>query len=335
MSEHPGKNNGGNPYGRRRSDRPYRPLGEEIINYQGRVGLFTPLTRGPSPQDEDSRQNLIKLVERLKEEINTLKQENQALRHQLSQLKHRPARPPEDFVSAIRHTVDSLQTRLSQLDNPLVDFIIKDFRLEARAFVEVDELGLLKYRFVRPEDDIDPQLLSRITLDIAPLPREGDRPQGPTRPEFTAFLDVDEIQGIGEHYKTRLRQHHIYTVEDLLQVGARSRSRVELATLLDVDLRRLGEWLAQARLMTIRGIDGRRAEILLELGIDGLERLAEADPAELGQAYNARVKEKGQQNLQPVDEKTVSGWIATARAYLGRRRSAETPSQSPTTPEPQ
>ncbi len=108
-------------------------------------------------------------------------------------------------------------------------------------------------------------------------------------------------------------------MEDLLQVGARSRSQVELAALLDVDLRRLGEWLAQDRLMTLRGIDGRRAELLLELGIDGPEALAHADAAALHAAYNRRAKKAGRACNRWTKKPSSAGSPPPAPWWAARR----------------
>ena len=302
-------------FGRRKSDtlglRKTAP--EDIIMVDGKYGLFTPLTDGENAELE-SNHNLSDIVEVLRQEVVSVKQQNIELKEKLRLSTEKPARTPDDFVTAIQHSVDSLQSKLSNMKNPISDFVVSEFNIDTRVFVDVSQFGTIDYRFVQPGDDIDSELLSRLTLKIQPVPKQ-TQAGSYDHTNFTPYADVDEIQGIGDAYKEKLKSRNIYTVSDLLHVGTRVRSRVELASMLGVEHRSLGEWLGHAELMTVKNIDGRSAEVLFEVGVNNLETLATEQPDELLTRYNKRVAEENHASLKPATQEQVEGWIKAAKLY--------------------
>jgi hypothetical protein len=267
----------------------------------------------------------------MREHLTRLVHENTELRDRLRKILDQPARMPDDLASAIGHSVDTLQSRLSSLTNQVSSFAVREFVLELKVGVDITPLGTLAYRLPRIEDNIDPARLSTVSMTLVPLPKES--PAGSwTQPEFTPHISVEEINGIGETYRRKLNAHQIYTVADLLAVGSRVRSAVELAALLSVDRRRLGEWLAHAQLLTIRGIDGRSAEVLYRIGVRGMDELADCVPDELASRYNAEVERLGRMTLKPVTAVHVGEWVASARAFQGRRAPAADVPAAPTAP---
>jgi predicted flap endonuclease-1-like 5' DNA nuclease len=293
---------------------------EELIVHGGRYGLFTPLTKEiAETPDPASQENLARIVEVLRKETSQLQAENLQLKQQLQQSLTKPTRTPDDVMTAISHSVDSLQTRLSQAANPVSDFVIREFTIETQALVNVTALGTIEYRFVEPGDDIDPKHLSSLRMVLAPIPKK-DTTGSWNGTDFTPYLDIEDIQGIGEINKQKLNRHNIYTVGDLMNVCTRVRSRVELAALLEVDRKQLDHWLTQAELLTVKGIDARAAEILLGCGIRGLAELAAAEPENLAERYNRLVAERGHAVLKPVETSRVKEWIDASRTYVGTPR---------------
>lgn len=311
-------------YGRRRSDLSgLRKLASEnIINVDGNYGLFTPLTNG---QDNEVtiKRNLEEIVEVMRQELAAVKAQNTELIDKLRRVTQKPARTPDDFVTAIQHSVDSLQSKLSTMKNPISDFVVSEFNLDTRVFIDVSPFGTIDYRFVQPGDNVDPVLTSRLTLKIQPVPKQTQTGSF-DRANFTPFVDIDEIQGIGDAYKEKLKTQNIYTVSDLLHAGTRVRSRVELASMLGVEQRRLGEWLGHAELMTVKHIDGRAAEVLYEIGITNLETLATTPSNELLEKYNTRVAEKQHASLQPTTQEQVELWVKAAGLYVGKKQPSQT-----------
>lgn len=301
---------------------------EKLVLVDGVHGLFTPVGKADGT-DAGSAQNLSRIIELLKGEVVELRAENLALAARLREAEEKAARTPDDFATAVKHSVDSLATRLSQMQNPISNFVVREFALEAKVQVDVTPLGTIDYRFVRPGDAHDPARLSTLSLKLAPVPKPTSAGSY-VAPEFTPQVAVEEIQGVGEVWGKRLNAHGIYTVGDLALAGTRAKSKVELAALLQVDRERLGTWLTQAELMTVRDVDGRGAELLARTGVANLERLAEQEPETLASKYNAENDKKREGKVATVDAATAKRWIDAARTWTGKRAPAVQP--PPTAP---
>ncbi|MBI5550035.1 MAG: DUF4332 domain-containing protein [Desulfobacterales bacterium] len=299
-----------------------RTESEELIDHNGRYGLFTPLTSDKEEAGEATEDNLHAIIEIMRQDIGRLQQKNLQLEDQLRQVVIKPPRTPDDVMTAITHSVDSLQAKLAKMTNPVSDFVLREFTIETKAYVDITPLGMIEYRFIQPGDAIDPACLSQLRMTLAPVPKK-EAAGSWSGPGFTPFEDIEEIQGIGEVNKKRLNSHNIYTVSDLLHAGTRVRSRVELAALLEVDHKRLSQWMSHAELLTVKEIDARAAELLFEIGISSLAGLAAAEATGLVEFYNQRVQEKGQAVLKPIDAAMVQRWIDTAKAFVGARPKEE------------
>lgn len=305
------------PVGQLAGRRSLVPAGAtHLVKVDGALGVFTPLTGDES--GEVGEKNLEEIIDLLRDRVAELESRNLELERALEERTAALRRSSDDFATAVSHTVDSLQSRLHEARNPVSRFAVRSFDIEATVHVDVTPLGTIDYRFLRPEDTVDPARLSTIKVSIAPIGREDTNGAGHV-PAFSRQLDVEEIQGIGEVYQKKLVDHDIYTVDDLLMAGARVRNQVELAAMLGVERNRLAEWLSHAGLMVVKGIGGREAEVLHEIGITTLAQLAEADAAALTAAYDAKVDELGRRSLTLVDEDTVEGWIQAAAAQAGAR----------------
>lgn len=291
---------------------------EEVIDYNGRYGLFTPLTSDKEEAEEVSGENLHAIIDLMRRDIGRLKERNLELEQRLKESLRRPTRTPDDVMTAVTHSVDSLQAKLTRMANPVSDFVIREFSIETKAYVDVTPLGTIEYRFLQPGDDVDPACLSRLRMTLAPVPKE-DAAGSYSGPGFTPFEDIEEIQGIGDVYKKQLNSRNIYTISDLLHAGTRARSRVELAAMLEVDHNRLGAWLGHAELLTIKDIDARAAEVLYTIGIEGLSHLAVAEPDDLAERYNQQVRTMGHAVLKPIDPAMAETWISSARLFVGRK----------------
>lgn len=302
-----------------------------LITIDGRTGIFTPLTKDLAASDAPSAQNLAQVVELLKDEVASLRQRSLDLEARLADAVQKPARTPDDFATAIKHSVDSLQSRLSEMTNPVSNFVVREFAIEAKVHVDVTALGTVDYRFVQPGDAIDPARLSTLSLTIVPVPKPSTIGSFVV-PEFTPQTAVEEVQGIGEKWSRHLNQHGIYTVGDLVTAGTRVKSQVQLAALLEIDRRRLTDWLGQAQLLTIKDIDGRSAEVLVKAGVGDLQALAGEEPAALAVKFNAQAVKKREGKVAPIDDSIARIWISTARAWTGAHQAPAV--APPSTPAP-
>ena len=304
--------------GRRRSDfSGVQEIGDlELISYQGKQGFFAPVADVNKPNE--SQANLEQIILAMKEQMNTLQFENHNLKTKVEETIKKRQRTPDDFSTAISHSVDSLQSRLNDMKNPVSRFAIKEFEAEFNVFVDVTEMGTIDYRFISPEEDIEPDRLSKIKISLVPLPKETQTGTW-SSPHFTPLRDVEEIQGIGESYQKLLNRKNIYTVADLLTAGTRVRSKIELSKMLGVDKNRLLEWLAQAELLSVKAIDSHAAEVLVNIGVKNLANLAEQEDESLVKSYNREVKKIGHAVFQKIDANIAKEWILTARAFAGYR----------------
>lgn len=271
------------------------------------------------------RSQLVSLQEqdlRSREKIVALQQIEIQLREELGQTRQRTGREPDDFASAVSHSLDTLQSRLTGLSNPVTDFAVREFQIDARVAVNVTPLGTVEYRFIQPGEVVDPSAVSNVSMKVVPVPKQTQA--GAYSPvEFTPSAGVEEIRGIGKQLRQTLNQQGIYTVGDLLHAGGRVRGSVELANVLEVDRYRVDEWLAHAQLLTIRDVTGRIAGVLYEIGVRSLAGLAEREPTELAAAFNAQVLATGRKRVPEVAAGTVTPWIRAARVFLGQQAAAE------------
>src|SRR4051812_40533055 len=72
----------------------------------------------------------------LKAKIARLQTDNNTLKAQVAALSA-PPRSPDDFASALQRTVNNLQGRLATLSNPVSNFAVKEFRIEAPVGISI------------------------------------------------------------------------------------------------------------------------------------------------------------------------------------------------------
>ncbi|MEW5928218.1 MAG: DUF4332 domain-containing protein [Gemmatimonadota bacterium] len=272
----------------------------------------------------------------LAQQVADLTAQKAALHEQLRAKITRSSRMPDDFASAVGHSIDTIQTRLAGLSNPVTDFAVREFSIDAKVAVNITPMGTVEYRFIQPGESIDPAAISNLSMTVVPVPKQSAAGAWvPT--EFTPTVGIEEIPGVGRQMRSHLNDQGIFTVADLVHAGSRVRSSVDLAALLDVDRARLAEWLAHAELLTIRDIDGGMSGVLFEIGVRTLDALAAAQPEELAARFNHQLVRTGRKRVAPVDAATVTPWIRTARAYVGRQAAAQpapSPAPVPTQPAP-
>ena len=265
---------------------------------------------------------------RSREQIVELKQRELQLRDELAGTRGAAGREPDDFASAVSHSLDTLQSRLAGLSNPVTDFAVREFQIDAKVAVNVTRLGKVEYRFIQPGEVVDAAAVSNVSMKVVPVPKQTQAGSW-TPVEFTPSAGVEEIRGIGKQLRGELNRNGIYTVGELLHAGGRMRGSVELASMLQVDRHRVDEWLSHAQLLTIRDVTGRIAGVLYEIGVRGLKDLADRDPAVLADEFNAQLERTGRKRVALVTATAVTPWIRAARVYLGRQAAAPEPPPAP------
>jgi predicted flap endonuclease-1-like 5' DNA nuclease len=92
---------------------------------------------------------------------------------------------------------------------------------------------------------------------------------------------LNEIEGIGPVFETKLNAVGVKTVEGLLKAGATKKGRVTLAEQSGIGEKNILEWVNAADLFRIRGIGSEYADLLEEAGVDTVVELGTRKPENL------------------------------------------------------
>lgn len=79
---------------------------------------------------------------------------------------------------------------------------------------------------------------------------------------------IEQIEGIGEAYASKLRDAGISTTEELLEVCATKRGREKTAEATGISGKLILKWTNHADLFRIKGVAGQFAELLEAAGVD-------------------------------------------------------------------
>ena len=280
-----------------------------VVGADGRRGLFisldsADLTRG-QPVEE-----LAKAIAALQAALAEREREIAGLKERVAELTA-PPRSPGDLSAALQSTVDSLQTELSRLSNPIANFAIKEFKIETRLGLTITPLGTVEYRFAGPGERVDPESQSQLSVTLVPVEKTGKDD------ELTRCLaPLRSIAEIADLAKTRtatggsaqdyLEANYIYTIGDLVRIGRRPETRARITAAVHIGRAVLAEWLDMAELLLIGDVDYASIAQLRNAGIQGMRGLQRAD-AEKIVALLKRAD---------VDIEKVRLWQAIAERYL-------------------
>ncbi len=79
---------------------------------------------------------------------------------------------------------------------------------------------------------------------------------------------IEQIEGIGEAYASKLRDAGISTTEELLEACATKRGREKTAEATGISGKLILKWTNHADLFRIKGVAGQFAELLEAAGVD-------------------------------------------------------------------
>jgi FtsZ-binding cell division protein ZapB len=295
---------------------------DAIVTVGGVVGVFTPVGGGATgPLGADERENLTRIIDRLKHELAAAQGTVNQLQSELDALRERPA-TASDFASGVQQSLDELAQRMSAMRNPVSNFAVREFKLDASVHVQVTPTGALEYRFVQPGDDAPAETVSKLSMSVVPLPKDNLAGVWSTN-LFQPEVPVGALPGISDEQAQILERQGTFSIGEFLQTGTRLRAQVYLEALLRVDRLRLSAWVQQAALMTLRGIDGRLAVVLIAAGLGDFEALAASTPDAVVLAVTQQLQAlpPGLPPTQPAplppSRAMAAQWIRAARQYLG------------------
>ena len=126
------------------------------------------------------------------------------------------------------------------------------------------------------------------------------------------MTNVEEIEGIGPAYASKLRDAGVRSVEDLLRSGGSRAGRKQLAEQTGLSSESILRWVNHADLFRIRGVAGEYAELLEAAGVDSVPELAQRNPERLAQAL-AQANVDRKLVRQVPSAKQVATWVAEAK----------------------
>ena len=289
---------------------------QSVVTVAGITGVFTPLTTGAGrPLGDDERKNLLQIIDQLKREVSEVQSRSLKLEADLATLRERPS-AADDFAGGVQQSLDELQQRMANMRNTTSNFAVREFKLEASVFVQVTPLGSVEYRFVQPGEDAAPQALSKLSLQVVPVPKAS------LAGVFTGNLfqpetPVAALPEVSPDAARKIEAAGVFTLGEFLQVGTRARAQAYLSALLGVERQRLALWAQQALLMTLRGVNGAAALVLIEAGSSSFETLAGLTPEALLAGYEATRARRPDLAAPALTLALAEQWIRAARQYLG------------------
>ena len=124
---------------------------------------------------------------------------------------------------------------------------------------------------------------------------------------------INKVEGIGPTYAAKLMEAMIDTAEALLEKGATSQGRNELAEKTGISGKLILEWVNLADLFRIKGVGEEYADLLEEAGVDTVPELAQRNAENL---YNKMIEVNSEKKLvrKTPGKAQVADWVAQAKA---------------------
>ena len=126
------------------------------------------------------------------------------------------------------------------------------------------------------------------------------------------MASISDVEGIGPKYAEKLSEAGITTTEKLLETGATSKGRKDLAASTGLSGALLLEWVNHVDLMRIKGVGSEYSDLLEAAGVDSVPELSRRVPANLA-AKLAEVNEAKNIVRSVPSEKVVTGWVEQAK----------------------
>ncbi len=123
---------------------------------------------------------------------------------------------------------------------------------------------------------------------------------------------LETIEGIGEAFAKKLLQAGITTTESLLETGAGTKGRKEIAAKSNIASSLILRWVNHADLFRVKGIGGEYAELLEAAGVDSVPELGQRNAESLQQKL-AEANERKRLVRKVPSVSQVKSWIASAK----------------------
>lgn len=127
-------------------------------------------------------------------------------------------------------------------------------------------------------------------------------------------MKIQDVEGIGPEFATKLRDAGVDTTEALLQRAGDRRGREGLSQATGLTEHQLLKWVNHADLMRINGVGSEYADLLEAAGVDSCAELAQRNAANLAQTFQELDAARPNWIRQIPSEATVVAWISEAKS---------------------
>jgi len=127
---------------------------------------------------------------------------------------------------------------------------------------------------------------------------------------------LEEIEGIGRVYAEKLREAGVASNSALMEIGATSKGRKDLARRSSISEKLILKWVNHVELFRVRGIGSEYADLLEEAGVDTVRELAQRKAENLYQKL-IMVNEKKRIVRRAPTQDQVRDWIIQAKHLPG------------------
>ena len=124
--------------------------------------------------------------------------------------------------------------------------------------------------------------------------------------------DLKKIEGIGESYAEKLKEHGISSTDSLLDTCSTPKARKEIAEKTGVSEKRILRWVNMSDLFRIKGVGEEYADLLEAAGVDTVPELAQRNVQSLVQKMTTVNEEKKLVRTVPT-ESSVTEWVNQAK----------------------
>lgn len=126
---------------------------------------------------------------------------------------------------------------------------------------------------------------------------------------MTAIID---IEGVGEKFAAKLKEAGAGTVEKLLEMGATTKGRKDLAAKTGINDDLILKWVNHCDLFRIKGVAGEYSELLEAAGVDTVPELAQRKAENLlVKMQEVNAAKKVVRNLPAISQ--VTDWVEQAK----------------------
>ncbi len=122
---------------------------------------------------------------------------------------------------------------------------------------------------------------------------------------------IQEIEGIGPSYATKLAEASVRTTTDVLKKCCDAKGRAEVSQRTGISEGQLLKWANMADLMRIKGVGSEYSELLEAAGVDTVKELRMRNPENLAQKMREVNQVKRLSRATP-GVKSVEKWVAQA-----------------------